>query len=90
MINVKCIDSFDFGIHFAGEHIKNHFVIADERPKRIFESRRFVVFDKEMRKPGKNITDNETKRKIKPIFGSHNPHQQDNAKHCADKMQIAR
>ena len=56
----------DFRIHFARQHKPHHFVIGNERPERIFEGRRFVVFDEKMRNPGKSVADDKTKRKIIP------------------------
>lgn len=89
MLNLQCPDSLDFRVHLAGQHIKNHFVIGNKRPKRIFESRRFIVFDEEMRKPGESITDNQTKRQVKPMPAANYPDEQHETKRCADEMQVA-
>ena len=81
--------ALDFRIHFADQHIKNHFIIGNKRPERIFESRGFVVFDVEMREPSEAVSDDQTQWKIKPSAALDNPDEQCEAEHRADKMQIA-
>ncbi len=81
--------TLDFRIHFACQHKPQHFIIGDKRPPRIFETRGFVFLDEEMRKPRKSVTDHQTKWNIKPVSAANKPNEQNNAKSCSDKMQIA-
>jgi hypothetical protein len=48
------------------------------------------MFDKKMREPRKSVTDNQTKRKIKPVSAANNLDKQNQTQCRADKMQIAR
>jgi len=48
------------------------------------------MFDKEMREPGKAVTDDQTERKINPVSALKNPREQNQAERRADEMQIAR
>ncbi len=56
----------------------------------MFKSCRFIVFDEKMREPSECVTDDETKRKIKPIAAPNEPDEQNNSERRADEMQIAR
>jgi len=48
------------------------------------------VFNEKMREPSEGVTDDETKRKIKPIPASNEPDEQNNSERRTDEMQIAR
>ncbi len=90
LLNYFLDNSFDFRVHFARQHIKNHFIIGNKRPERIFKAGGFIVFDKKMREPGEAVTDNQAKRRINPVAALDNPDKQNNAERRADEMQVAR
>ena len=84
------LDPFDLSAHFSGQHIPKHFVIRNERPKRIFESCRPILFNDKMREPRKSITANKTQRKVIPSAAHDEPDNQYQPKRRADKMQPTR
>src|SRR5258705_13636392 len=51
----------------AGQHHKNHLVVAHERPQRILKRCRLVLLDEEMANPGGPISRDERERKKPPL-----------------------
>ena len=55
-----------FFIYSTGNHHRNHFVVAHERPERVLERRRSVFFDHKVGKPRGAVTWYECQRKKPP------------------------
>src|SRR5688572_8199935 len=83
-------DTLHLSVHTSGYHVPHHFVVRDERPKRVFESCGFVLFYDEMRKPCERISHDERERKIVPSTAVDKPYDQDESQGRTDKMQDPR
>jgi hypothetical protein len=63
----------NFPVHFSRQHIKQHFVIGDKRPKRILKSGGFVLLNHEMSEPSKTVADYKTERNVDKFTARQKP-----------------
>jgi len=79
--------ALDLAAHTAGKEIKQHLVIGNERPERIFECSRFVFLDHKMSKPCKGVAADKTQRKVVPGSSPNEPNEQCHSDRGANVMQ---
>src|SRR5690349_8029260 len=81
---------FDLGAHTATEHEGDHFVVAHERPKRIFKGGGLVLLDQKMREPCAAVTGYEPEKEEPPFADRDEIDQQRNTGRRPDQMKHAR
>src|SRR5260370_5345185 len=80
----------NFIINFAGQHQREHLPVAHERPERMRESCRPVLFDEEMSRPRQAVTRHKRQRKQPPPARRDEENQQHDRNESTDGVQRAR
>ena len=77
-------------LNLSCQHQRNHFVVADERPKWVLEGCRFVFLYEEMANPGATVSGYQCQRKQPPSARSNKKDNAANAGRRANQMKQAR
>src|SRR5712692_6974338 len=80
----------NFIINIAGQHQREHLPVAHERPERMRESCRPVLFDEEMSRPRQAVTRHKRQRKQPPPARRDEENQQDHRNESTDGVQRPR
>src|ERR1700730_18776446 len=77
-------------LQLSCQHQRNHFVVADERPKWVLEGCRFVFLYEEMANPGATVSGYQCQRKQPPSARSNKKDNAANAGRSANQMKQTR